>query len=516
MHRRLPLRLLAVFALSALAASVAGAQAKPAAGTVTAPKPLARTPVAIRANRLAIVARNPSTADALRTDLASLIKISTASGKWGVMVVSLSTGDTLFAHDADAALNPASTMKLFTSAVALERLGPAHQFETEVLRDGALGPDGALDGNLILKGAGDPSLAPRYARWNGGVKPMDALAEQVVRAGVKRVRGDVIGDASAFDGPRVPDGWRTRNLQAGYSARVSALSFNENLAHIRVRAGAKGAIVDFAQPVSGLAIKSTVSVRPNSRGATIRVWQDTLNDYFRVSGWIGALSASRVYQVVVEQPERFGAAAFRAAIEARGIVVDGAVRIGSAASGAERVTSLASAPLAQLVATMNGESNNHFAELLFRNAARSGGGVGSAQEANESLQSFLADRVGTQPQAVFAADGSGLSTLDRVTPRSMVQLLGYSAAAPWGAVLDASLPVAGRTETLRTRMRRTAAQGNLRGKTGTTNDVVSLGGYVTSRNGEALAFSFIYNGRDLWRARAAIDAMGVTLASFAR
>jgi D-alanyl-D-alanine carboxypeptidase/D-alanyl-D-alanine-endopeptidase (penicillin-binding protein 4) len=478
--------------------------------------PLARTPASGRASRKPILSRRPTSADALRADLANLIDISTASGQWGVMVVSLSTGDTLFSREADLSLNPASTMKLFTSAVALERFGPAHQFETEVLRDGSLTVDGVVEGNLILKGAGDPSLAPRYAGWTSGVKPMDALAQQVVNAGVRRVRGDVIGDASAYDNNRVPDGWKTRYLQAGYAARVSALSFNENIAHIRVRVTDKGARVDFAQPVSGLSIRSTVTVRPNIRGAHVRVWQDTVTDAFRVSGWIGSLSPARVYQVVVEQPERFGAAAFRAALEARGVSIDGRTMVGAASPTAERITSWASAPLAQLVATMNGESNNHFAELLFRNASRSGGGVASAAGANESLRAFLADRVGVQREAVFAADGSGLSTLDRITPRALVQLLGYSAAAPWGAVLDASLPVAGRTETLKTRMRRTAAQGNLRGKTGTTNEVASLGGYVTAANGEALAFAFIYNGRDLWRARAAIDAMGVTLASFER
>jgi D-alanyl-D-alanine carboxypeptidase/D-alanyl-D-alanine-endopeptidase (penicillin-binding protein 4) len=192
------------------------------------------------------------------------------------------------------------------------------------------------------------------------------------------------------------------------------------------------------------------------------------------------------------------------------------VRTGQAASNSVRVTTWASPPLAQLIATMNGESNNHFAELLFRNASRTEGSVGSAHIANESLRTFLTDRVHADPAAVYAADGSGLSTLDRVTARSMVQLLGYTAAAPWGEVLRSSLPLAGRTETLRGRMRRTAAQGNLRAKTGTTNEVTSLGGYVTAKDGEQLAFSFIYNGRDLWRARAAIDAMGVTLASFSR
>jgi D-alanyl-D-alanine carboxypeptidase/D-alanyl-D-alanine-endopeptidase (penicillin-binding protein 4) len=117
---------------------------------------------------------------------------------------------------------------------------------------------------------------------------------------------------------------------------------------------------------------------------------------------------------------------------------------------------------------------------------------------------------------VIAADGSGLSILDRVTTRSLIQLLAYSHRAPWAADFHASLPVAGESELLRHRMRYTPAQGNLHAKTGTTNDVVGLAGYVTARNGEVLAFAFLYNGRDRWNAKDAIDVAGATLAGFAR
>lgn len=453
---------------------------------------------------------------ALQQQLSAALRAGPVNGRWGVIVVSLTRGDTLFTRDADELLLPASTMKLYTAAIAFERFGPAHQFRTEVLRDGPLGPDGILTGDLYLKGAGDPALSQRYARWNDGVGPMDAIADRVVAAGVRQIRGDVVGDASAFDDQRVPAGWRRRYLQAGYAARVSALSVNENVAEVVVRSTARGATVQFSEPLVGIPIRSTVTVREGTRGAFIRVWQDTTAGHFRVHGWIGALSVPRRYRVVVEQPERFAAASFRAALERRGIVIEGDVRAARAPDTAARLTAWSSAPVAQLVTTMNGESNNHFAELLFRNAARSAGAVGSADGANESLRAFMAERVGAAREAVYAADGSGLSTLDRVTPRSMVQLLAYANAAPWGAVFRTTLPVAGSTETLRTRMRRTAAQGNLRGKTGTTNDVNSLGGYVTARNGEELAFAFIYNGRSLTRARAAIDAMAVSLAGFSR
>jgi len=104
----------------------------------------------------------------------------------------------------------------------------------------------------------------------------------------------------------------------------------------------------------------------------------------------------------------------------------------------------------------------------------------------------------------------------RLTARAMVQLLGCADAASWGEAFHASLPVAGESELLRNRMRQTPAQGNLHAKTGTTGNVISLGGYVTALDGEVLAFSFIYNGYDRWNAKATIDGMGATLASFVR
>jgi D-alanyl-D-alanine carboxypeptidase/D-alanyl-D-alanine-endopeptidase (penicillin-binding protein 4) len=103
-----------------------------------------------------------------------------------------------------------------------------------------------------------------------------------------------------------------------------------------------------------------------------------------------------------------------------------------------------------------------------------------------------------------------------VSPRALVQLLAYGHRAPWADAFHASLPVAGESELLKNRMRYTPAQGNLHAKTGTTDSVISLGGYVTAQDGELLAFAFIYNGHDRWNARTTIDQMGATLASFVR
>ena len=285
---------------------------------------------------------------------------------------------------------------------------------------------------------------------------------------------------------------------------------------VGVRPGKTGAVVTLEPETSSLTVTSTVRT---VAGAGARITARRLgNERVMVSGSIGARSSGVRYQLVVGDPVTFAAGAFRSALKARGITVDGAIRFARTPAKALLVTSLPSPSLDRMISLMNHESINHYAELLWRDAARGTDRamLGSAENASATLQDFLVRQVGATAGAVVATDGSGLSVLDRVTPRSLVQLLAHAHAAPWGGAFHASLPVAGESELLRHRMRTTPAQGNLHAKTGTTDDVIGLAGYVTAENGEILAFAFLYNGHDRWHARETIDAMGPTLAAFSR
>ena len=431
------------------------------------------------------------------------------------MVVSLTRGDTLWHLHPGESLMPASTMKLFTSALALEKFGPTYQFRTDVLRDGALTPDGTLNGNLILRGDGDPPLSPRLL---GGSPddPMMRLAREVAAAGITRVTGDIVADGSAFEDRRIPEGWKKKYLSAAYAARVSALSLNENFVWIVVHAGAKSTEV-WTEPASaGLPVVNEVTLVAGGR-ARIRVGRNTTGALV-VRGNMGMHAGERRWSFIVDDPATFTAGAFKTALEAAGVKVSGLLRSAAAPPTAARVATLSSPPLSQIVNAMNGGSINLYAELLFRNAARGPlrTGIGSADAANVELMQFLRQKVGVDSGAVQAKDGSGLSTMDRVTPRSLVKLLAYGHSSTWSTAYHQSLPVAGESETLRHRMRHTPAQGNLHAKTGTTNDVSSLAGYVTAKNGELLAFAMVYNGTDHWRARERMDRVGATLAAFAR
>jgi len=236
-----------------------------------------------------------------------------------------------------------------------------------------------------------------------------------------------------------------------------------------------------------------------------------------VRGTIGARSGPLKYSLVVDNPPMFAAGALRAALQKAGVTVDGATRVGPTPATATQVAAIASPPLGQIIGEMDRESINVFAELLFRATAHDKlSQVGSAATGLANLRQFMSQKVGVVPTTVDVADGSGLSLLDRVTPRSMVQLLGYVHQAEWGPVFHASLPVDGESGTLKRRSKGTPARGNLHAKTGTTNTIAALGGYVTARNGEVLAFSLIYNGADRWNAKLAMDQIGATMAEFVR
>ncbi len=480
-------------------------------------KTVPRVPLT-RSSVTALPKLSPRTAfgvDALRADLGGLAGNAIRSGSWGMMVVSLTQGDTLFSINADVPHVPASTQKLLTSVLALNALGPQYRYHTDVLYTGKLA-NGRIDGDLILRGDGDPTLSSRFI----GGKPdaaMDSLVGRLVKAGVREVTGRVIGDATAFEARSVPEGWHPRILQDSYAARVSGLTLNENLVWVTVRPTTRGqpAEVVLEPATSAIALRASVRTVGGS-GASLRLGRGAAG--ISVSGSIGSEVYQRSYSYIVEDPASFTTGAFHAALRRNGIRVTGGFTVAPTPAGATAIVRWESPPLDALLTVMNRESVNVIAEHLFRAAARGADRhtVGSAATADTALRSLLRRNAGIRADALRSTDGSGLSQLDAVSPRAMVQMLGWADRAPWGSLLHASLPLAGESGTLRRRMRGTTARTNLHAKTGTTNDVIALSGYVTARNGELLAFAMMYNGRDRWRAREAIDAIGVSLANWAR
>src|SRR3954469_3046936 len=376
-------------------------------------RPNPNRPPAVPAVRYSV----PRSAEDVASTLSGLTG-RTRGGTWGAMVVSLTRGDTLYAENVGEEMLPASTMKLFTSAIAFERFGPNYQFSTDALRDGTVGPDGTLTGNIYIRGDGDPALSGKFLP-GGPSAPMKRLADLVAQQGIKRVTGSVVGDASGFDDQKVPDGWLTRYLQASYAARVSALSLNENLVAVAVTPTAPGKPAAVTLEPSTSAIPLVANVRTVAGGGARLGFRKLGNGTIQANGSIGSRAGTRKYVYIVEDPASFTTGAFRDALIARGIKVDGGIQLGKAPASAVKVAGLPSPPLASMIAAMNRESINHYAELLFRNAARGPdrNAIGSVANASSVLDKFFATKVGADTTRLIFADGSGLSTLDRVTPR---------------------------------------------------------------------------------------------------
>jgi len=448
---------------------------------------------------------------------------------WGVMVVSLDAGDTLFAIAPDSALTPASNLKLLTTAAALRVLGPDYRFRTYLLTDGEV-VDGVVQGDLVLYGTGDPGISDRlYSSKN---EVFLRLIDQLQDLGIHTVTGDLVGDASFLPGPLRPEGWDPRDLNDHFTGAVSALSFNENVVSFRIVAGRTGEPpnVHTIPDHSGLEVVNnaeTVVGRARPRLAILR--EDPLEPV-RVEGRVTSGTRDVWRQMTVPIPARFAASVFGAALEQRGIAVLGRIRVvdtpresvvgrlsapALGQRGARVLARHVSDPLPAYLEVINKKSNNLFAELVFRTVGRVAEGVGSPEASARAVRAELS-AMGVDTTGLVQLDGSGLAAGNRVSAATLVAVLERMAASPLWAEYWASLPEAGRRGELG-RMYRTAAANNLRAKTGTIDGVSALTGVVRSEDGERLAFSLLVNGTSSnTRAKRVENRIGVLLASFRR
>lgn len=470
----------------------------------------------------------------LRSDLERLIQGPAWRGdKWSVMVVSLDRGDTLFAHEPDATLAPASNMKLFTSAAALYYLGSEFRYSTYLLTDAPI-VQGVLQGDLILYGTGDPTLSDRFLGSKTAV--WEAFADSLGALAITEIRGDVVGDASYFDGKGTGDGWQDDYMNAWYAAPASALTFNENIVTLLIKPGAKPGWrpeLTLVPGGEGIAIVNQATTVGGGR-TWIDVNRAAYDGPIVVRGRISTGSPGIWRAVPVADPARFAAAVLREVLQNRGIRVLGGIR--SITSPAEspltgrsvfapafekkpplRVLAIhQSPPLVDILEVVNKKSHNLYAESVLRTVGRVALGDGSVEGGQRAVHYLLKCETGLDSLALRMYDGSGLSVLNRVSARTVVDLLTYMAGSPmWDSYWE-TLPEAGDARGLR-RMYGTGAERNLRAKTGTIDHVSALSGYVRSSNGERLAFSIISNNvPSTWRAKRVEDAFGARLAAFHR
>ena len=485
----------------------------------------------------------PRTLPELRSKIAEILaKPELSPAMVGIKVVSLDTGRVLFEENAAKLLRPASNMKLYTVATALDRLSPDYRFVTSVYATARPDASGVVRGDLTIYGRGDPSIA---ARFNNGdyFKAIDGLATRIGAAGVKRVEGDLVGDETYFIGPKYGAGWDWEDLTWYYGAEVTPLTVNDNALDLFIKPGpavGQPALITTGPPDPLLTIVNKVITSAKGLRREISIHRGLGENTITIIGSIPLEDRGYTGGIGISHPAMLFVYLLRTALAQKGVVITGKSRTTGEVSQPSMITGVlisgTNTPLQNEIATLQSPpfsliaaqtlkpSQNLYTELILRTLGRvspppattSAVGQTSEELGLEAVKSFL-KTAGIRPEALVLDDGSGLSRNDMITAEASVQLLTFMSKHRYATVFRDALPIAGIDGTLRNRMRGTAAENNLRAKTGSLSSAASLGGYLTTAAGEKLAFSIMVNNypRDIEPRTACIDPIAVLLASFA-
>ena len=450
------------------------------------------------------------------TDLTSSIDSQiddsdSAFARWGVCVISLNDGQTLYSRNADKLFTPASNMKIYTTGVALDLLGADYRWRTSVYANSQPDASGTVNGDLVLYGRGAPDLVSQNREDNSA--SLSQLAEDLYKRGLRRVRGNVIGDESYFRGDALGDGWQWTDVQWYFGAEPSALSINGNEIDVNILTPNKTdepPVVNVSGTDGYVTLQNRMVTIKRGERLSIGIERGLSDNGVRVWGEFPLGSKGYGARLSLHNPALSAANLFVSALKAHGITIDGAAQSrDSRAPRSERfdpsrATELAfvsSKPLSEIVKTTNKESVNLDAELILRTLGRERSELLPAPEPSEkergddeagaALIRLWLSRAGISTQNIAVHDGSGLSRLDLVTPESTTRLLVAISKTAASQIFRDSLPISGRDGTLRGRLK--TLTDRVSAKTGSLTYDNTLSGYVTASNGQVLVFSVMCN-----------------------
>lgn len=459
------------------------------------------TPFLIAVLCALVAAAPPVRAESLR-DLMDrvLTKDELAGARLSVRVIELPHGRVLYSYKSEEALSVASNAKIVTSAAALDLLGPDFELSTTLVACGNVS-GGTLYGDLVLVGKGDPSISRHFAGADV-MAPLRFFAKECQASGIKRVSGDILANDFYFDRQLLCTSWPSDQWIHWYEAPVCALAFNDNCVDATINPGSSDgtkAIVKIRPDVGYItlsnSIKTTSSLKQH-RGYGYGFYRGKTDTSVTARGYYYIKAGPVEATFTVPDPSLYLATGLRAALSDAGIRVDGHCRRmdakdtsrldGASVIAVNRVT------LADVVKYCNLNSQNLYAEMLFKTLGKEIEGEGSFEAGSRAVGRFLA-KAGIQPGEYTVSDGSGLSPQTRFSAMALTEVLKFMYTHRHVTPFRDSLPLSGYEGSLASRLAEGPYLGKIRAKTGYINGASALSGYALTSNGKTLAFSLIFN-----------------------
>lgn len=470
----------------------------------------------------------------------SLFRPELRRGSVGIKIVSLSTGKVIFEENAEKYFMPASNMKSYTVGTALEKLTPNFRTFTKVYANSMPDSNGVIKGDLTIYGGGDvsmsfafrPDLSANTNLTNADyLKILEPLANKIVQAGVKRIEGNLVGDESYFNSEALPGSWEWDDLQWYYGAEVSALPILDNAVDISVKPTSLNSPCNIQiLPTSTLftIINRCVTTASGSK-RELGINKKLDRNILEITGTMPVSDKGYTNSVAISRPAQLFIEMLRQLLQQKGVTITGQNRVVNAAEkkalpitaaiAPVEITKLESPPFSLVAAKTMKPSQNMYTETILRILGEQLGDKTNPNSTSEArgigvVKNFL-PQIGAAPDSIIQHDGSGLSRHNLITPASNVQLYTYLAKGANAQIWRDSLTIGGVDGTLKNRFAGTIAANNVRGKTGTIDQVSALTGYVTTAAGEQIVFSIIVNGVNTGSIRTStMDEIVVALANF--
>lgn len=421
----------------------------------------------------------------LRSDLNKLLQSpALRSAHVGFLATDTANKTGLYSRNADEEFMPASNFKLLTGSAALRKLGTDFSFVTTVRSDGTV-IGGVLNGNLYLRGGGDPLLR---------VTDLNDAASALAASGITKVTGSVYTDASYFDSQRYGFGWSWDDFPYYYAAVISALSLEENVVHIRMRPGsAIGSPVQISvAPVTqAFKIDNRMTTGAKDSKDTSDIERRDLDTITLTGSYPLGAKESEDLVPAVPDPERYAGDVFLSALRARGIAVGGITGSGLTPPAARVLWTHSSEKLPLLLADFWYPSDNLMGELLLKALGVTKAGPPGNDTSGIEVENAYLRSVNVDPKTVSITDGSGLSQYDRITPRDLWKILQSDWEGPNREIVLDALPVSGVRGTLEGAYKGTPAEKMVFAKTGSISHVRTISGFIRTRRHGAVTFSFM-------------------------